>query len=53
MPDNLSPETSEKLRALCRKISIANNIDEEIREELYSHMEDKFLGYLSGEEKIT
>ncbi|MFA6471043.1 MAG: hypothetical protein WCU00_03295 [Candidatus Latescibacterota bacterium] len=53
MPDNLSSETSEKIRALCRKISVANNIDEEIQEELYSHMEDKFLGYLSGEEKIT
>jgi hypothetical protein len=53
MPDNLSPETADKIRTLCRKISVAHNIDEEIQEELYSHMEDKFLGYLSGEEKIT
>lgn len=53
MPENLSPETAEKIRALCRKISVAHNIDEEIQQELYSHMEDKFLGYLRGEEKLT
>jgi hypothetical protein len=53
MAENLSPETSEKLRYLCRKIAVAHTIDEEIQQELYSHMEDKFLGYLSGEEKIT
>jgi hypothetical protein len=53
MLDNLSPESSEKIRDLCRKISVAHNIDEEIQQELFSHMENKFLGYLSGEEKIT
>jgi hypothetical protein len=53
MPENLSPETAERIRALCGQISVARTIDEEIRQELYSHMEDKFLGYLRGEEKIT
>jgi hypothetical protein len=32
---------------------VAHNLDEEIRAELYSHMEDKLLGYLSGGEKVT
>lgn len=53
MPDHLTPETAERIRALCRKISVAHDLDEEIQAELFSHMEDKLLGYLSGEEKVT
>ena len=53
MSENISPETAEHIRALCRQISVAHNLDEEIQRELYSHMEDKLLGYLSGAEKVT
>ncbi len=53
MPEKLTPETEHRIRELCRNISVAHNLDEEIRAELYSHMEDKLLGYLSGEEKVT
>jgi hypothetical protein len=53
LPYNISPEIQSRIRALCRRISVAHNLDEEIQRELYSHMEDKLLGYLSGEEKIT
>ena len=53
MDDNLSPEMVERLRELCRKITVAHNIDEEIQRELCSHMEDKLRAYLSGEEKLT
>ena len=53
MAENISPETAEKIRALCSRISVANNLDQEIQEELYSHLEEKLLAYLSGKEKIT
>jgi hypothetical protein len=53
MPEKPSPETEERIRALCRQISVAHNLDDEIQREMYSHMEDKLLGYLSGEEKVT
>ncbi len=52
MADELGPDTNEKMRALCRKISVAHDLDAEIQEELYSHMEDKLLGYLNGEEAL-
>ncbi len=53
MPDRLSPKIEERIKALCRQISVAHNLDEEIQAELYAHMEDKLLGYLSGAEKLT
>jgi hypothetical protein len=53
MSKNLSPETAGRIRDLCRKISVAHDLDDEIQRELYSHLEDKLLGYLRGEEKIT
>ena len=53
MVEELEPDTNEKMRALCKKISVAHDLDAEIQEELYSHMEDKLLGYLSGEEALA
>ncbi|MBT4482670.1 MAG: hypothetical protein HOC71_03220 [Candidatus Latescibacteria bacterium] len=53
MSEKMSPKTQEKINALCNNISVAYNLDEEIREELRCHMEDKFLGYLYGEEKLS
>ena len=53
MDKKLSPETAERIRELCRKISVAHNLDEDIQRELCAHMEDKLLGYLSGAEKLT
>jgi len=53
MDEKISPETVERIRELCRKISVAHNLDEEIQRELFSHMEDKLLAYLSGEQKLT
>ncbi len=43
----------EKLRGLCKQVSVANSLDEEVREELFGHMEDKLLAYLSGEEPVA
>jgi hypothetical protein len=53
MSDPLTPDTAEKLRTLSERITVACELDAEIREELYSHLEDKLLAYLSGEEKLT
>ncbi len=53
MVDELAPDTNEKMRALCKKISVAHDLDAEIQEELYSHIEDKLLAYLNGEEILA
>jgi len=53
MADSLNPETQEQMRALCKKISVAHDLDAEIQDELYGHMEDKLLAYLNGEEPVT
>jgi hypothetical protein len=53
MDKQLSPETEDGLKALAREISIAHDLDREIQEELFGHMEDKALGYLSGEEPVS
>ena len=52
MSVNISPETQDKISALCKKISVAHNLDEEIQKELCCHMEDRLTGYLSGDEQI-
>ena len=53
MDDQLNACTQNRMRALCSKISVAHDLDPEIREELYGHMEDKLLAYLNGEEPVT
>jgi hypothetical protein len=51
--DNLNAETESALRKLAGEIGVANDLDPEIQEELYGHLEDKTLGYLSGEESLS
>lgn len=53
MADSLNSKVQEQMRALCRKISVAHDLDPEIQEELYGHMEDKLHAYLTGEERLT
>lgn len=53
MSVKISPETHDKISALCKKISVAHNLDEEIQKELHCHIEDRLTGYLSGDEQIT
>jgi hypothetical protein len=53
MADPLSSNTQAQMQALCRKISVAHDLDPEIQKELYGHMEDKLLAYLSGEEQVA
>jgi hypothetical protein len=49
----LDPAIEEEARALCAQITVAHNLDSEIQEELYGHVEDKIHGYLSGEVPVT
>ena len=53
MPNHLSPETTKRIRALCRQISVAHNLDDASRRKLYSQMETKLLGFMSGVEKLS
>lgn len=51
--ENLSSEIEQRARELCEQISVAHDLDAEIQQELYTHVEDKLLGYLSGEVPVT
>jgi hypothetical protein len=49
----LSPEVKQRIQAMCKQISVAHDLDPEIQKELFGHMEDKLLAYLSGDETVT
>ena len=51
--NELNPEIEDQARKLCQQISVSHNLDEEIQQELYTHVEDKLLGYLNGEVPVT
>ncbi|MCC6487592.1 MAG: hypothetical protein IT364_08825 [Candidatus Hydrogenedentes bacterium] len=53
MDKQLSSDTIAALRDLAREVGDARGLGEDAREELYGHLEDKTLGYLSGEDGIT
>ncbi len=53
MDKQLSSETEAALKKLAREISRARGLGDEVQEELYGHLEDKTLGYLSGDEEIS
>jgi hypothetical protein len=53
MDNPVSEDTEQGIRALCDEIAVAHDIDPELREELRGHVEDKMLGYLSGEEAVS
>jgi hypothetical protein len=53
MPDSVNQETRAKIDELCKKIAIAHDLNPDIQSELSGHMEDKLLGYLSGQESLS
>lgn len=53
MDAHLTSKGEEQLRALARKIGASHELDAEVQEELFGHMEDQALAYLSGEEAVT
>ena len=53
MSNLISQKIQDKIHRLCSQVSVSNNLDDEIRKELQSHMEDKFRNYLIGNEQLT
>ena len=53
MHNTLTTEMQARIRHHVDRISVDNDLDTEIREELYDHFEDRMLEYLSGDEAIT
>ena len=53
MDKPLSSETEEQIQLLCNEIASAEGLDAELHEELYTHVEDKMLGYLNGEVALS
>lgn len=53
MEHELSEQTRKRIAEHCRRIAVAQSLDEEIQRELAGHMEDKILGYLSGAERLS
>lgn len=49
----LNDTTQQKARELARQITVAHDLDPEIQEELYGHIEDKLLAYINGEETVS
>lgn len=53
MNTRLNNDTRQNARELARQITVAHDLDPEIQEELYGHIEDKLLAYMNGEERKT
>lgn len=53
MDSQLEPEIERRIRALCDEIAMAYDVNDNLREELCGHVEDKVLGYLSGEVPVS
>jgi len=53
MDKPLSSEIEEQIQVLCNEIASAEGLSEELHVELYGHVEDKLLRYLSGEELLS
>lgn len=52
MPE-LPHESLQRIRSLCHELAAKHGLDEQTRDELCGHLEDKLLGYLGGEVPIT
>ncbi len=53
MHSEFSEETQSRITGLCSTISVANHLNDKIREELHSHIVDKMEAYLTGSEVLT
>jgi hypothetical protein len=53
MDNSLNDLTQEKVSKLARHITVAQDLDPEIQEELYGHIEDKLLAYRDGDEPVS
>jgi hypothetical protein len=53
MHDLPTEPTIKKIRALCQELAIRQSLNDDARDELCNHLEEKLAGYLSGEVKIS
>ena len=53
MQSEFSAETHEQITSLCKRISVAHHLNDEIEAELRDHIIDKMESYLSGEEVLS
>jgi hypothetical protein len=53
MQDESIESAVREIRALCKELAENRGLSEEVREELCGHMEDKLMGYLKGEERVS
>jgi len=53
MLHELTPETRKQLAALCHSLLDIHGLKPDAYDELYTHLEDKILAYLNGEEAVT
>src|SRR4051794_21265061 len=49
----LSPELADRIDAICKRICVAGEVDDEVHRELRAHLEDKAIGYFSGDERLS
>jgi hypothetical protein len=49
----MTQKTAAQARELARQLSVSHDLDPEIQEELYGHIEDKLLAYMNGDEALT
>ena len=51
--NEITPETQKHIRTLCDNIATAESLTPDLHDELYTHIEDKILGYLNNEETLS
>ena len=52
-PIEISEATRREMERICRRATAGRDVPDAVRDELYGHLEDKLLGYLGGEERLT
>ena len=53
MPEQPSTPVLGQIRSLCAQLADRHGLDDDAREEMCGHLEDKLVGYLSGEVRVS
>ena len=53
MHDEAMEKAAAEIRGLCAELAERRGLKAEVKEELCGHMEDKLMGYLKGEERVS
>src|SRR5688572_20897923 len=49
----ISPAVRGEMQSISRRATENQGVDPRVAEELYGHLEDKLIGYLAGDERLT